>query len=131
MEQIEILGSKPLKENKGLEKKEGKIVEESVITKEELRKRLPTIEKMYDFCTEELGYYMPRYESWVKKAKCISENYLWGVIIGNYWSIKSANIKYPKKLKKTITKRELVEVLENEIEGKNTGFDEDHYPDRL
>jgi len=101
-----------------------------VITKEELRKHLPTIEKMYDFCTEELGYYMPRYESWAKKAKCINENYLWGVIIGNIWCIKSADIKYPKKLKKKITKRELVEVLETELEGKVTGFDEDHYPDK-
>ena len=106
------------------------MVDEAPILKSELRKRLPTIEKMYDFCVDELGYYMPRYDSWTKKAKCITEDYLWGVIIGKYWSIKISDLKFPKKIRKTRTKRMLVEILQKEVKNQNLGFDAEHYPDK-
>ena len=106
------------------------MIDEASISRSELRKRLPTLEKMYDFCVDDLGYYMPRFDSWTRKAKCITEDYLWGVIIGQYWSLKISDLRYPKKLKQTIPKRDLVAILQNEFNIQNLGFDSDHYPDK-
>ena len=108
----------------------GKAIEEMTMLRQELRKKLSTVEAIYDFCTDNLGYFMPRYDSWRKRSKCVTEEYLWGVITGKYWSIKAEELKFPKKVRKSIPKRELVEILQNILGDKELGFDTDHYPDK-
>ena len=83
---IENSSSKEMFKNnsKGERDQNDKMIEETIISRSELRKRLPTLEKMYDFCVDDLELYLPRFDSWTKKAKCITEDYLWGCY---YWTI--------------------------------------------
>lgn len=107
--------------------KNSSMVDEVRIPNLELRRRFPTVQILYNFLVQDKNLYLPKWKDPKNRPKFITEEYLFKVLEGKYFSIKRDKIKKPVEVTKKCTKGELLKILQM-LSEKPLGFEFDKEP---
>lgn len=92
-----------------------------------LRQKFPTVWEFYRYLVDIRMLYLPQWTIKSKKPKCITEKYLYNILISKNFSVKSSLISVPPVVTKQYPKSGLINWL-SKLTELPLGFEYDNYP---
>lgn len=104
------------------------MIPEEQISVEVLRQKFPDVRTLYEYMVERRGLYLPSWPKSGERPKCLTQRYLFDVMIGKAYSITKDKIKTPSETRRIMTKGENYKRIGKASRTTKLLFEEDREP---